>query len=152
MKWSVLAAALALSACASHNDIDQAALEKQRLEAQSAAVFAAVEEHAACAGFHHAHAGLQADKTTKADFYATAAKNAEIAATQIATSEVQEALAEEMVNDLAATHAAEWAYEIESNSKSEIVRAQAEKCQTLAEEQKTIVRDLVKAKYGFKKQ
>ena len=56
-----------------------------------------------------------------------------------------------MVNQLTETHAAEWTYAIESQTKSETVLAQAEKCQTLAVEQKSVVRDLIKAKYGLKK-
>jgi len=151
MRWLIVATASALSACTHQSGPDQALLEQQRLEAQSSAVFAAVEEHAGCAGFHRAHAEVDSDQKNKAAFYTTAAKNAEIAATEIATAEVQEDLAVEMVNELTETHAAEWAYAIESDTRQEIVQAQAEKCQTLAAEHKTIVRDIVKSKYGFKK-
>jgi len=119
MRWLIFAAASALSACANHNAQDQAMLEKQRLEAQSAAVFASVEEHAGCAGFHRAHAELASEKKNQAAFYTTAARNAEIAATEIATTEVQEYLAVEMVNELTETHAAEWAYAIDSKTRPE---------------------------------
>lgn len=144
-------AASALSACTYKNAPDEAMLEKQRLEAQSNAVFASVEEHAGCAGFHRAYAELESEKKSKAAFYTTSARNAEIAATEIAASEVSKDLAEEMVNQLAETHAAEWAFAIDSKTRQEIVLAQSEKCQVLAKEHKVVVRDIVKSKYGFKK-
>ena len=80
MRWLVLAPALVMSACAHQNAADEAMLEKQRLQAQSDAVFANVEEHAACAGFHRAHAELDPDRKSKAAFHTTAARNAEITA------------------------------------------------------------------------
>ena len=126
-------------------------LEKQRRSAQKAAVFASVEEHAGCAGFHRAHAELESEQKTKIAFYTTAARNAEVAATEIAAAEVQKDLAAEMVDELTKTHAAEWAFTIDLGTSPEIVLAQAEKCQTLAEKQKDVVRDQVKEKYGFKK-
>jgi hypothetical protein len=153
MRWLIFAvAASALSACTHQNAPDEALLEKQRLEAQSNAVFASVEEHAGCAGFHHAYAELESEEKSRVAFYKTSARNAEIAATEIAASQVPKDLAVEMVNQLAETHAAEWAYVIDSKTGPEIVLAQAEKCQVLAEKQKTVVRDIVKEKYGFKKQ
>lgn len=152
MRWFILAAASALTACAHQSGPDEAMLEKQRLEAQKNAIFATVEEHAGCAGFHRANAGLASDNESKATFYTTAASNAEIAATEIASSEVSKDLAVEMVNNLAEIHAAEWAYAIESKTRQEAVSSQADKCQILAEQQKDVVRNIVKAKYGFKKQ
>ena len=151
MRWFIVAAAATLSACTYHTDHDEAILEQQRLEAKTNAVFASVEEHAGCAGFHHAYAELDAEKQSKAAFHTTAARNAKIAATKIAADEVQEDLAEEMVEEIAENHAAEWAYTIESGSQPNKLSAQADKCQTLAEKHKSVVRDIVKAKYGFKR-
>ena len=125
---------------------------KSSLVARSNAMFESAEEHAGCAGFHRAHAELESERKSRTTFYTTSARNAEIAATEIAASEVSKELAVEMVNQLAETHAAEWAFAIDSNTRPEIVLAQAEKCQVLAEEQKAVVRDIVKSKYGFKKQ
>ena len=152
MRWLIFAAASTLSACTHQNAPDQALLERQRLAAQSAAVFASVEEHTGCAGFHRAHAELESDKKSKAAFYTTSARNAELAATELAATEVSKELAVEMVDQLTETHAAEWAFAIDSETKSKVVLAQAEKCQELAKEQKSVVRDIVKSKYGFKKQ
>ncbi len=151
MRWLSLATAALLTACTHQNAHDETLLEQQRAEAWSDTLFASVEEHAACAGFHRANAELSSEKKSTATFYATAASNAEIAAIEIAASELPKDLAVEMVNQLTETHAAEWAYAIELQAKSETVLAQAEKCQTLAVEQKNVVRDLIKAKYGLKK-
>ncbi|MGI9450853.1 MAG: hypothetical protein ACR2QH_09515 [Geminicoccaceae bacterium] len=88
---------------------------------------------------------------SKADFYAAAANNAEIAATEIATSRISKDLAVDMVDQLAQTHAARWAYAIEANPESDIVQSQASKCLDMATEQEEIIRDVVKAKYGFQR-
>ncbi len=153
MRWLIFAvAASTLAACAHQNPQDEAMLEKQREEARYNAVFASVEKHAGCAGFHRAHAELASEKQSSAAFYNTAAENAAIAATEIAAKEVSKDLAVEMVDQLAATHAAEWVFAIETKTRPEVVSAQKEKCQVLAAEQKNVVRDIVKAKYGFKKQ
>lgn len=152
MRWFCFATATVLTACTHQNAPDQAMLEEERLKAQSNAVFETVEEHAQCAGFHRAHARLASDDKSKADFYANAANNAETAATEIATTEVQKDLAVEMVDQLAETHAAEWAFVIGSKAEEQTLLSQTEKCQALAQEQKNIVREIVKSKYGFKRQ
>ncbi|MGI9507010.1 MAG: hypothetical protein ACR2RE_28550 [Geminicoccaceae bacterium] len=142
-------AAVALTACTHQDAADQAQLEQERLAAQSGAVFESVEEHAQCAGFHRAHAALASNDKNKAAFYTNAATNAEIAAKEIAASELQIDLATEMVNELAEAHAAEWAYTIKSKTDHEQVMSQEKTCQALALQQKSIVRDIVRAKYGF---
>lgn len=151
MRWILIATATVLTACTHQNAPDQAMLEEERLKAQSNAVFETVEEHAQCAGFHRAHARLASNDKSKADFYTNAASNAEIAATEIAATEVQKDLAVEMVNQLAETHAAEWAYAIDSNTQNQAILSQTKTCEALAQEQKNVVREIVKAKYGFKK-
>ena len=151
MKWLVLATASVLTACAGQNT-DDAALEQERLKAQANAVFETVEKHAQCAGFHRAHAELASGDKSKAAYYTAAAANAEIAATEIATKELQKDLAVEMVTKIADTQAAEWAFAIKSQDKQQIVMSQTETCDALAEEQKEFARDIVKAKYGFKKE
>lgn len=152
MRTFTFLAAMALTACTHQNADDQARLEQERLAAQSGAVFESVEEHAQCAGFHRAHAELASNDTSKAAFYTNAATNAEIAAKEIAASELQVDLATEMVNELAEAHAAEWAYMIKSKTEQESVLSQEKTCQALARQQKSIVRDIVRAKYGFKNQ
>lgn len=151
MKWLVLATAAALTACASQHT-DEAALEQERLKAQANAVFETVEKHAQCAGFHRAHAELASGDKSKTTYYTTAATNAEIAATEIATKEMQKDLAVEMVTNIAETQAAEWAFAIKSQDKQQMVMAQTETCNALAPEQKAFARDIVRAKYGFKKE
>jgi len=151
MRTFTFAIAITLTACSHQNADDQARLEQERLAAQSGAVFESVEEHAQCAGFHRAHAELASNDKSKVAFYNNAATNAEIAAKEIAASELQIDLATEMVNELAEAHAAEWAYTIKSKTEQENVSSQEKTCQTLAQQQKSIVRDIVKAKYGFKK-
>ena len=51
-----------------------------------------------------------------------------------------------MVQQLAATHAARWAYVIEVDARSDAVQAQADRCFEMAAEQEEIIREVVKAK------
>ena len=151
MKWLTLAAIATLAACSHQNQSDQAKLEQERLKAEADALFNTVEEHAGCAGFHRAHAKSRSTSKSKADFHTNAASNAETAATEIASTKMQKDLAVEMVSNISETHAAEWGYAIEANANQQSVLSQETKCETLAEKQKEIVRDIVKAKYGFRK-
>lgn len=151
MKRLMVLVAAGLAGCSFSAADDEALLAQQGLEAQSNAVFASVEKHATCAGFHRAHAAQATNKKNEIDYHKTAETNAVITATEIATSEVSNDLASEMVEQLTKTQASEWAYTIESNSKPELVLAQASSCEAMAQEQKNVVRDIVKAKYGFKK-
>jgi hypothetical protein len=152
MKWLAVAATSTLVACSAANAPDEATLEQQHAAVWSDALFASVEEHAGCAGFHRANAHLASDVKSKSAYSASAAGNAETAAIEIAASELSEELAVQMVNDLAETATAEWAYAIESRTRPEAVLSQTEKCEALAKEQKNVVREMVKAKYGLKKQ
>lgn len=152
MRWLTFVALSALTACSYPNATDEAFFEQQHAAAWSDALFASVDEHAGCAGFHRANAELASGTKSRTTFYVTAAQNAEITATEIAASELPEDLAVDMVNQLTEIYAAEWIYAIESQTRPGIVLSQAERCQTLAQGQGNVVRELVKAKYGFKLQ
>lgn len=160
MRWIGVVGALALSACNVPADKMlpsesmspyESMIDQGDVDPDADAVFASVEEHAKCAGFYRAFAKLASGTNSKAEFYATAAKDAEIAATEIAGSKISKELAVDMVDQLAHTHAARWAYAIEANAKSDGVQSQANKCFQMAREQEEIIREVVKAKYGFRR-
>jgi len=50
---------------------------------------------------------------------------------------------------MAKTHAARWSYLIAADAQSDAVKQQASTCFEMASEQKEIIREVVKAKYGF---
>ncbi len=153
MRWIVLMAALALSACGVQKGqspfLTMASGPGPGPNAD--AVFKNVEDHARCAGFHRASAKLAADTPSRADFYDAAAKDAETAAVELATASISKELATDMVDQLAQTHAARWAYLIEADNQADPVQSQATHCFELANEQQEIIREVVKAKYGFSK-
>ncbi len=151
MRWLIVTAASALAACSINTADDQALLEQQRQEAKTDAVFASVEQHAACAGFHRAHVTQATSSESEVAYHKTAATNAAITAREIAGAEVSKDLASEMVDQLAEAQESEWAYALESGSNPESILSQASTCEALGQKQKSVVRDLVKAKYGFKK-
>jgi len=151
MRWTVLMAALALSACGVQQDQSPylALATSGDLGPNADAVFKTVENHARCAGFHRASAKLAADTPSRADFYDAAANDAETAAVELATASISKELATDMVDQLAQTHAARWAYLIEADNQAESVQNQASRCFEMASEQQEILREVVKAKYGF---
>ncbi|MGI9434980.1 MAG: hypothetical protein ACR2Q4_09165 [Geminicoccaceae bacterium] len=151
MRWTVLLTALALTACGMQQDQSPyLALAKRGDPGPNAdAVFKTVENHARCAGFHRASAKLAAETPSRADFYAAAAEDAEIAAVELATASISKELATDMVDQLAQTHAARWAYLIEADNQADPVQDQASRCFEMASEQQEILREVVKAKYGF---
>lgn len=153
MKRSVLVLALLLAACSSpkKEPSPYASLIGQATGSVNAdEVFQVVENHAKCAGFHRAFANLASASANKAQFFDAAADDAKLAATELATATISKELAINMVNELARTHAARWAYLIEANAQSEIVQKQANHCFNMAGEQEVIIRDAIKAKYGFR--
>ncbi len=153
MRWTIVAASLALSACTlpkSASSPYPSPFGQEDTGPNAETVFASVEEHAKCAGFHRAFARLASGTQSKAEFYTAAAKDAATAAAEIATAKISRELAVDMVDQLARTHAARWAYAIEVDAGSDAVRAQAEKCFEMASEQDEIIRNVVKAKYGFR--
>ena len=151
MRWTILLTALALAACGVQKDqAPYLTLAKSGDPAPNAdAVFKTVENHARCAGFHRASAKLAAETPSRADFYAAAAKDAEVAAVELATASISKELATDMVDQLAQTHAARWAYLIEADNQAAPVQDQASRCFEMASEQQEILRQVVKAKYGF---
>ena len=151
MRWTVLALALALSACGTQKPASPylSLIEKEDIGPADDAVFAQVENHARCAGFHRASAGLAIGSPNKESFYTTIAKDAEVAAIQLASAKIPKDLAADMVDDLARTHAARWSYLITADAQSDAVKHQAAACFDMAEEQEEIIREVVKAKYGF---
>ncbi len=154
MRWCVMAVVLACSACQIpvSDKKDYPRFSDDTVVGPDAdAVFIKVEDHAKCAGFHYAYAQLTAGTPSRAAFYEAAGVDAEMAAVEIATSNISKELAQDMVQQLAKTHAAKWAYMIEVDAKSERVEAQANKCFEMASEQEAIIRDVVKAKYGFRR-
>ncbi len=120
-------------------------------DADTDAVFQSVEDHARCAGFHRAFAGVATASSSKARFFDAAADHAEMAATEIATASISKELASSMVEELASSHAARWAYLIEADSKSNAVQSQADRCFDMASQQEVIIRDAIKSKYGFRR-
>ncbi|MGI9491770.1 MAG: hypothetical protein ACR2QF_05135 [Geminicoccaceae bacterium] len=151
MRWTILLTALALSACGVQKEQSPyLALTNGNGPGPNAdAVFKTVENHARCAGFHRASAKLAADTPSRADFYSAAAKDAEVAAVELATASISKELATDMVDQLAQTHAARWAYLIEADNQADPVQDQATRCFEMANEQQEILRQVVKAKYGF---
>ncbi|MGI9450682.1 MAG: hypothetical protein ACR2QH_08625 [Geminicoccaceae bacterium] len=151
MRWTILLTALALSACGAQKDQSPyLALTKSGNPSPNAdAVFETVEDHARCAGFHRASAKIAAGTSSRADFYTAAAKDAEVAAVELATASISKELATDMVDQLAQTHAARWAYLIEADNQADPVQEQASLCFEMANEQQEILRQVVKAKYGF---
>jgi len=115
------------------------------------AVFASAEGHAKCAGFHRAFAKVSSGGSSKAEFFHSAAKHAKLAATEIASASISKELAANLVDELAETHATRWAYLIEADAQSSVVQSQAEQCFDMTGEQEVIIRDAMKAKYGFGK-
>jgi hypothetical protein len=113
------------------------------------AAFAKVEDHARCAGFQLASAALAAGTPGKENFFATVAKDAETAAIQLASARIPRDLAADMVDQMAKTHAARWSYLITADAQSDAVKRQAIACFEMAGEQEEIIREVVKAKYGF---
>lgn len=152
MRWMILVSALALSACGVQKEASSPYLslvETDDLGPSSDAVFEQVEDHARCAGFHRASAELAAGTQTKVAFYQAVADDAETAAIQLASAKISKDLAADMVDQMAKTHAARWSYLIATDSSSDAVRQQATTCFDMADEQEAIIRDVVKAKYGF---
>ncbi|MGI9509048.1 MAG: hypothetical protein ACR2QJ_06840 [Geminicoccaceae bacterium] len=152
MRLAILVTALALSACSFQKTNDSPYLslvETAGHGPSSDAVFEEVEEHARCAGFHRASAGLASSVETKFAFYQAAADDAETVAVQLASAKISKELAAQMVDQMAKTHAARWAYLIAADAASDVVKHQATTCFDMADEQEKIIRDLVKTKYGF---
>lgn len=152
MRWTIVLTALALSACGMQKQETSPYLslvQQDDLGPSSDAVFAEVEEHARCAGFHYASATLATGTDTKAAFYETVANDAKTAAIQLASAKISKDLATDMVDQMASTHAARWSYLIASNAKSDAVIRQATACFDMADEQEKIIREVVKSKYGF---
>lgn len=154
MRWFIVALTLALSACQMPSS-DISSYPRSALETDigpdADAAFISAENHARCAGFHHAFAQLTAGTASRAEFYKVAATDAETAAVEIASSTISKELAEDMVQQLAKTHAAKWAYAIEVDAESNSVQSQANRCLELASEQEEIIRNVVKAKFGFRR-
>ena len=154
MRWFIVSIAFILSACSGPVDFASPypkLIRNLDVGPDADAVFVSVEDHAKCAGFHRAFAQLATGTQNKAEFYNAAAADAEVAAVEIATSKISKDLAKDMVQQLAATHAARWAYVIEVDAKSDAVQAQADRCFEMAAEQEEIIREVVKAKYGFQR-
>jgi len=152
MRWTILATALTLSACSLQKEESSPYLslvESGDVGPGGDAVFQEVENHARCAGFHRASADLADGTENKVNFYATVADDAKIAAVQLASARIPKDLAADMVNQMARTHTARWTYLIAADAKSDAVKRQATSCFEMAEEQEEIIREVVKAKYGF---
>lgn len=152
MRWTILATALALSACGVQKDDASpylSLIETEDLGPNGDAVFDKVEDHARCAGFHRASAGLADGTRTKVAFYSAVADDAETAAIQLASSKISKDLAADMVDQMAKTHAARWSYLIAADASSDAVKRQATTCFAMADEQEQIIREVVKSKYGF---
>lgn len=152
MRWTIVAAALALSACGLQKEDGSpylSLIQTDDLGPAGDAVFEKVENHARCAGFHRASAELASGTKTKVAFYEAVATDAETAAVQLASSKISRELAVDMVDHMAKTHAARWSYLIAADSKSDAVKRQATTCFDMTNEQEEIIREVVKAKYGF---
>lgn len=152
MRWTVLLTALALSACGAQKEESSPYLslvESNDIGPGGDAVFAEVEDHARCAGFHSASADLASGSETKVAFYDAVANDAKVAAIQLASARISKDLATDMVDQMAKTHAARWSYLIAADSQSDAVKQQATTCFEMASEQEEIIREVVKAKYGF---
>jgi hypothetical protein len=154
MKRALLLTTLLLSACASSDRealTYASAVGKATKSVNGDAVFASAEGHAKCAGFHRAFAKVSSGSASKVEFFHAAAKHARMAATEIASASISKELAANMIDELAETHAARWAYLIEADAESAVVQSQAETCFDKTGEQEVIIRDAMKAKYGFRK-
>lgn len=152
MRWTVLMAALALSACGVKKEETSPYLslvETEDLGPSRDAVFEKVEDHARCAGFHRASAELATGTKTKVAFYTAVADDAETAAIQLASAKISKDLAADMVDQMSRTHAARWSYLIAADASSAAVKRQATTCFDMADEQEEIIREVVKSKYGF---
>lgn len=152
MRWTVLLTALALSACGLQEEDKSPYLslvQDNDIGPSGDAVFADVEDHARCAGFHRASAELASGTETKVAFYEAVANDAETAAVQLASAKISRDLAADMVDQMAKTHAARWSYLISADAKSDAVKRQATTCFNMASEQEEIIREVVKTKYGF---
>lgn len=152
MRWTVLMTAFALSACGLQQEESSPYLslvQTEDLGPSGDAVFAKVEDHARCAGFHRASAELASGTQAKVAFYDAVARDAETAAIQLASAKISKDLAADMVDQMARTHAARWSYLIAADSEAEAVKRQATTCFRMADEQEEIIREVVKAKYGF---
>ena len=155
MRWTILAAALALSACgmqAQEKSPYLSLVKTEDLGPSGDAVFEKVEDHARCAGFHKASAVLAQGTATKVAFYETVAEDAKTAAVQLASAKISKDLAADMVDQMANAHAARWSYLIAADASSDVVKSQATTCFEMAGEQEKIIREVVKAKYGFARQ
>ena len=152
MRWTVLVTALVLSACGLQKEESSPYLslvESDDIGPNGDIVFAEVEDHARCAGFHSASAELANGSETKVAFYDAVANDAKVAAIQLASARISKDLATDMVDQMAKTHAARWSYLIAADSQSNAVKQQATTCFEMASEQEEIIREVVKAKYGF---
>ena len=151
MRWTILATALALSACAVQEEPSPylSLVETDDIGPSGDVVFEKVEDHARCAGFHRASAELAAGAKTKVAFYEAVAKDAETAAIKLASAKISRDLATDMVDHMASTHAARWSYLIAADASSDAVKRQAASCFDMAKEQEEIIREVVKDKYGF---
>jgi uncharacterized lipoprotein YmbA len=152
MRWTIVLAALILSACSLQAQPTSpyiSLIQTENLGPNGDAVFEQVENHARCAGFHRASASLASHAQEKANFYGAAADDAEIAAIELASGKISKDLAADMVDQMAQTHAARWSYLIVADPGSTTVKQQAVTCFEMAGEQEKIIREVVKAKYGF---
>lgn len=152
MRWTMMVAALVLASCSLQKQPVSpylSLIQTENLGPNSDAVFEEVENHARCAGFHLASANLATGTQKKVDFYSSAANDAEIAAIELASGKISKDLAADMVGQMSKTHAARWSYLITTDARSEAVKQQATTCFEMASEQEEIIREVVKAKYGF---
>ena len=151
MRWTILMAALALSACGVKKEQSPylSLVETEDHGPSGDAVFEQVENHARCAGFHRASAELADGTRTKVAFYTAVADDAQTAAVQLASAKISKDLATDMVDQMAKTHAARWSYLIAADARSDAVKRQATTCFDMASEQEQIIREVVKSKYGF---
>lgn len=152
MRWIILATMALLPACTLQQQPVSpylSLIQSENLGPNSDAVFEKVEKHARCAGFHRATSNLARGSQNKEDFYAAAATDAETAAVQLASGKISRDLAVDMVDQMARTHAARWSYLITADARSDAVKHQANICFEMASEQEAIIREVVKAKYGF---
>ena len=152
MRWMMLLALLTLSACGLQSGERSpylSLIEADDIGPNGDAVFARVEEHARCAGFHRASAEVASGTETKVAFYRSIADDAETAAVQLASAKIARDLATQMVDEMARAQAARWSYLIAADAKSDAVKRQAEECFDMTTEQEDIIREVVKSKYGF---
>lgn len=153
MRWTIMFATVALVAACSLQEKPASPylslIQTENLGPNSDAVFEQVENHARCAGFHRASSDLASGTPNKVEFYAAAASDAKTAAIQLASGKISKDLAADMVDQMARTHAARWSYLLTADARSDAVKLQATNCFEMAGEQEEIIREVVKAKYGF---